>query len=205
MPPALAQPLPLRDSLPPMPEPVPCPDEMSRCLLAVAHEGDRAAFGELFRHFAPRIAGFLVRGGMSPAEAEEVAQETMATVWHKADRFDPARAGASTWIFTIARNRRIDRARVQTRALCAAQLFDAVEQEPEASGEDLALGNERAARLRSAMASLSPEQETVLRLFYYSDKPQSEIARELDIPLGTVKSRVRLAMARLRAMLEDDQ
>ena len=200
---ALAQPISLRDSLRLMHEPVPCVDEMSQCLAAVAQRGDRVAFGLLFRHFAPRVAGFLMRGGMSAAEAEELAQETMAAVWHKAGQFDPARAGAATWIFTIARNRRIDRGRSTARAQAAGELLGAGEEEREPSAEDLALAGERAGRVREALARLSPEQAAVLRLTFYAEKPQSEIARELHIPLGTVKSRVRLAMARIRALLEE--
>ena len=170
---------------------------------AVADRGDRSAFGDLFRHFAPRIAGFLMRGGLSADEAEELAQETMATVWRKAAQFDEARAGVATWIFTIARNRRIDRQRSAARAAGVAQDLFIEDEAGEASAEDQALAGEREAQVRSAMDSLSPEQETVLRLSFFAEKPHSEIARELGIPLGTVKSRVRLAMNRIRALLEE--
>lgn len=183
---------------------MPCPDEMTLCLQAVAAHADRGAFGRLFQHFGPRVAAFLVRGGASVDEAEEIMQETMATVWRKAAQFDPAKAGAATWIFTIARNRRIDRARRAARALSAAELFAAPPaEEGDASAEDMALAHEREARLRAALSRLSPEQDAVLRLSFFAEKPHSEIARELGIPLGTVKSRVRLAMARIRALLED--
>ncbi|MBU6266718.1 MAG: sigma-70 family RNA polymerase sigma factor [Sphingomonadales bacterium] len=183
--------------------PPPRPDDLSDCLRAVALRQDRAAFGRLFQHFAPRIAAFLRRGGMGAEEAEDLAQETMAAVWRKAALFDAGRAGVATWIFTIARNQRIDHFRRATRALGAAELFGAVDESPAPSAEDLGLAGEREARVRGALARLSSEQAAVLRLSFFAEKPHGEIARELGIPLGTVKSRVRLAMARLRSFLED--
>jgi len=203
MPPALAPRLAFRDSPGGMTVPPSRPDDLTACLMAVAARQDRAAFGRLFQHFAPRIAGFLQRGGMNAEEADDLAQETMATVWRKAALFDAARAGVATWIFTIARNQRIDHFRRSRRALDAAALFGAVEEPPEPSAEDLGLAGEREARVQDALDQLSPEQATVLRLSFFAEKPHGEIARELGIPLGTVKSRMRLAMARIRGLLED--
>jgi RNA polymerase sigma-70 factor, ECF subfamily len=180
-------------------------DDMTRWLNAVATRQDRAAFGALFQYFAPRIASFMQRGGLSVPEAEEIAQETMVAVWRKAALYDGTRAGVSTWVFTIARNLRIDRARKSSRALSATELFRDADMEHEASAEDAALVSEREAQVREALSSLPPEQSAVLRLSFYAEKPQSEIARELGIPLGTVKSRARLAMAKIRALLEDQQ
>lgn len=203
MPPALAHRRDFQDSPGGVTVPPLRPDDLGECLLAVASRQDRIAFGRLFQHFAPRIAGFLQRGGLSAEEADDLAQETMATVWRKAALFDPSRAGAATWIFTIARNQRIDHHRRANRALGAAALLGAAEDAPEPSAEELGLADERDARVRGALAQLSPEQATVLRLSFFAEKPHGEIARELGIPLGTVKSRVRLAMARIRGFLED--
>jgi RNA polymerase sigma-70 factor, ECF subfamily len=185
-----------------MPRPDPSADDLKRWLRAVATGQDRAAFGLLFHHFGPRIAAFMMRGGMRPDEAEEIAQETMVIVWRKAGLFDEQKAGVATWVFTIARNLRIDRARKSARAVSAAEFFTPPE-ESEASGEDLALASERETQIRAAMDTLSAEQQAVLRLSFFAEKPHAEIARELGIPLGTVKSRVRLAMAKIRALLED--
>ena len=183
----------------------PSAHEMKRRLAAVASDQDRAAFGELFRFFAPRVASFMQRGGLSPSEAEDIAQETMVAVWRKAALYDPAQAGVSTWIFTIARNLRIDRARKDRRAQDgnAALGYEPVELENSAEDETLAI--ERDASVRRALQSLSPAQAAVLKLSFFSEKPHAQIARELNIPLGTVKSRARLAMARIRAILEQEQ
>ncbi|WP_245442127.1 sigma-70 family RNA polymerase sigma factor [Mesorhizobium hawassense] len=179
-------------------------DEAGRLLVAVAAERDRAAFAALFGFYAPRLKSFMRRYGMSASAAEDVAQETMLLVWKKASYFDPSRAGASTWIFTIARNARIDRLRKEGRPAAIATAFDPSD-EPEgpASGEAAVMTAERDERVRNAISRLADEQADALRLFFFGDKTQSEIAGELGIPLGTVKSRLRLALGRLRQILDD--
>lgn len=175
-------------------------EDLCRLIDAVAAARDREAFAALFRHFGPRLKTFFMRAGMSAGLAEDLVQETMLTLWRKASYFDATRAGASTWVFTIARNLRIDHLRRQRNP---ADLPPDPETRPP-SLEDTLLGAERDLRVRRALAGLSPEQETIIRLSYYTEKSQSEIAGQLGIPLGTVKSRVRLAMNRLRALLEDE-
>ncbi|WP_394021585.1 sigma-70 family RNA polymerase sigma factor [Xanthobacter pseudotagetidis] len=171
-------------------------------ILAIARDADRSAFADLFRHFAPRLKAYLVRTGLPANAAEELAQETMLAVWRKASYFDPARAGAATWIFTIARNLRIDLLR---RERHRSTLDAGTDGEPvdETSGETMLMTAERAARVRAALSALSEEQAAIVRLSFFQEKPHSAIARELGIPLGTAKSRVRLALARLRVLLED--
>ena len=186
-----------------MSAPAPSADDMKQWLKAVAEQQDRGAFGRLFQYFAPRIASFMERsGGLSAAEAEEISQETMVTIWRKAALYDPAQAGVSTWVFTIARNLRVDLARKASRASAGVAAMRDLPVRLEASVEDMALASERDARVRRAMATLSPEQAAVLRLSFFAEKPHAEIARELSLPLGTVKSRTRLAMAKIRAILE---
>ena len=185
-----------------MSAPAPSADDMKQWLKAVAGRQDRGAFGLLFEHFAPRIASFMERSGLSAAEAEEISQETMIAVWRKAALYDPAQAGVSTWVFTIARNLRVDQARKASRANAGIAALRELPTRLEASVEDMALASERDARVRRAMATLSPEQATVLKLSFFAEKPHAEIAKELAIPLGTVKSRTRLAMAKIRAILE---
>ena len=169
---------------------------------AIARDHDRAAFQRLYRHFAPRLKTFLMRPGLSAGMAEEVVQETMLSVWRKAHYFDPERAGAATWIFTIARNLRIDALR-RTKGSAAYELDPSDEPDMPPSGETTMIETERDRKVREALTHLSEDQQAVVRLSFFSDKPHVEIARELDIPLGTVKSRVRLAMQRLRALLDE--
>ena len=179
-------------------------EEAKRLLAAVAEGRDRAAFATLFGFYAPRLKAFMMRSGMAVSTAEDIAQETMLLVWKKASYFDPARAGVSTWIFTIGRNVRIDRLRRESRPAAVVNAFDPSD-EPDSpvSGEAAVMAAERDERVRSAVALLSPEQADILRLSFFGDKPQSEIASQLRIPLGTVKSRVRLALSRLRLILDD--
>lgn len=174
---------------------------LEKLLVAVATRQDRDAFGSLFGHFGPRMKTFFRRGGMSPEMAEELVQETMLRVWRKASHYDPGRAAVSTWIFTIARNLRIDFNRRQRDPSLLPS--DPVDVPP--SIEDELLAAERDENVRLALAKLSPEQQAIIRLSYYIEKSQTEIASELGIPLGTVKSRIRLAMNRLRAVLDEDQ
>ena len=170
-------------------------------LRAVAERGDRAAFVALFNHFAPRVKGHLMRLGLPAAQADELAQETMLIVWRKAAWFDPSTAGASAWIFTIARNLRIDAAR---RERLSQADRDPLEDAPPPPPADTLLdAAQRAGRLRAAIDSLPAEQADVLRLSFFDDRPHAEIERALGIPLGTVKSRLRLAMARLRTILDE--
>lgn len=187
-----------------MTDPLPTADDMKRWLAAVAADADREAFARLFQFFAPRVASFMERAGMSSAEAEEIAQETMVTVWRKASLYDPSQAAVSTWVFTIARNLRIDQARKQARARAGVSTLAEEPADFETSAEDIALSAERDAQVRRAMATLSAEQSKVLRLSFFAEKPHSQIAQELGIPLGTVKSRARLAMAKIRAVLEQE-
>jgi RNA polymerase sigma-70 factor (ECF subfamily) len=163
---------------------------------------DRTAFAMLFARFAPRVKSYMLKLGATQAAAEELAQDTLLAVWRKAESYDPSRAGAAAWIFTIARNLRIDAARRD-------RIFRALDGEPpeEASdepGPEAALSaSDRAGRVREAMKILPREQVEVLKLSFFEDRPHGEIARDLQLPLGTVKSRLRLAMGRLKAVLGD--
>jgi len=188
------------------PEPVPPDEDMAALVRAVATRGDRQAFAVLFKHFAPRVASYLRRGGMPAASAEDLAQEAMAILWRKSASYDPARGGVATWIFTIARNLRIDRHRRDGTS--GWSFIDGEDAErpdhpdPAASPEERLAERQREARVRTALRGLSKEQVQVLQLSYFSDSPHSEIARELGIPLGTVKSRIRRALITLRRLID---
>jgi RNA polymerase sigma-70 factor (ECF subfamily) len=174
---------------------------LSAYIVRIAERGDRDAFSGLFNHFAPRVKSYLMRLGAGAEAAEELAQETMLTVWRRAASFDPSRAAASTWIFTIARNLRIDLSRRDGRA---TPTEDPSTFNPGPAAPDEALSAcQDEVRIAAAMAVLPKEQAQVITLAFFADKPHSEIAEDLDLPLGTVKSRLRLAMARLRSALGD--
>jgi RNA polymerase sigma-70 factor (ECF subfamily) len=173
--------------------------EFAASIVAIAERGDRAAFSALFTHFAPRVKSYLLRLGASDASAEELAQETLLIVWRRAAAFDPGRAAPSTWIFTIARNLRFDALRREKRPTMTDDPSDAAT-DPAAPDTMLAALQDEA-RVGRAIAKLPADQARVVRLAFFSDKPHSEIAVELGLPLGTVKSRLRLAMGRLRASL----
>jgi RNA polymerase sigma-70 factor (ECF subfamily) len=171
---------------------------------AIAQQQDRTAFASLFEFYAPRIKTMLTRLGAAADTAEDVAQETLLIVWRKAAYFDPARASASAWIYTIARNLRIDRLRGDTRAKLYAP-YEMVEPEAPAGPDSALNATERDARVHAALKQLSAEQVRVLQLSFFEGRAHGDIAALLNLPLGTVKSRVRLAMTRLRQLLGDLQ
>jgi RNA polymerase sigma-70 factor (ECF subfamily) len=177
------------------------PAALSAAILAIAQRQDREAFALLFTHFAPRVKTYLLRLGALPEMAEELAQESLLTVWRRAGAYNPTMAAASTWIFTIARNLRIDLARRAARATRVQDPFE--EAAPEAAPDEALVALQDEARIRRAMAALPADQARVITLAFFADKPHSEIALDLGLPLGTVKSRLRLAMARLRTLLDD--
>ena len=168
---------------------------------AVAQRRDQEAFTALVEHFAPRVKTFRVRSGATASQAEELAQETLLMVWRKARLFNAARAGATAWIFTIARNLRIDGLRRDGRETNAIFNMDEPGEDSE-QPDEVYICAERDERVRSAIALLSEDQQRVVQLSFVEDKAHPEIARELNIPLGTVKSRIRLAMKRMREVLD---
>jgi len=172
-------------------------------LVAVATRQDRDAFAELFAYYAPRVKSYLLRLGADSALAEEIAQDVMVTIWRKAGLFDRAQASVSTWIFRIARNRRIDLFRRSKRPELDPEeemVLPSGVEAPDARVEAM----ETEARVRAAMKDLPEEQVLLLKLAFYEGLSHSEIAAKLGAPLGTVKSRIRLAFAKMKARLGDD-
>lgn len=170
-------------------------DEWTLCLINVRDNQDQAAFVRLFNHFAPRVKSYLMKSGGSEAQAEEATQEALATVWQKASMFNPAQASASTWIFTIARNKNIDAIRKQKRP------------EPEdiswmgGEEDDASVALETAQEesgLRKAVAKLPDAQRDLIERAFFCEMSHSEIAIETGIALGTIKSRIRLGLDRIR-------
>ena len=180
------------------------PDDNNQAALiaAVAQRGDRTAFATLFGYFAPRVKTYLQRRGCDASQAEELVQDVMLTVWRKAAQYDPLRATAAAWIFAIARNRWIDVLRRSRLSLPPPDPSD--QPTPAPLADALLVAEDRSQRLRAALHDLRPEQMESLRLAFFEDRSHSEIEQLLGIPLGTVKSRLRLAMSRLRAALGED-
>ena len=174
--------------------------EWAEAMLRIRDDADRAAFARLFRHFAPRVKAFLMKSGATEALAEECTQDVMATLWQKAHLFDPERASVATWVFTIARNRRIDMIR-RTRRPEPEDLPWGPEHEPD-QAEVLALREDNA-RLGRALDQLPQKQRDLIERAFFGERSHSEIAAETGLPLGTIKSRIRLALDRLRHELSD--
>jgi RNA polymerase sigma-70 factor (ECF subfamily) len=164
-------------------------------MLRVRDSRDKQAFAALFSHFAPRIKGYLIKVGSDATTAEECAQDVMTTLWRKADQFDPTRASVATWVFTIARNRRIDMARRDRRPE-PEDLTWGPEPEPEQS--QVIEVQQESARLVEAIATLPANQRKLIEQAYFGELTQAEIAEITGLPLGTIKSRIRLALDRLR-------
>ncbi len=189
--------------MPPGKRETPEPPHWEVLIRAIAADQDRDAFARLFSYFAPRVKAFMQRSGVAADAAEELAQETMINVWRKAGLFDARTAGAAAWIFTIARNLRIDSYRRNQRGIDAiATEFELELEADDAMPLDAALiAKQDQTRIRAALEQLSPEQLRVVELSFFEQKAHADIATALGIPLGTVKSRLRLAMNRLRDLL----
>lgn len=173
--------------------------EWAGLMVAVRDRQDKAAFAALFRHFAPRVKAFLMKSGTEAALAEDCAQDVLATVWQKAHLFDPSRASVATWVFTIARNRRIDLARRDRRPEPEALDWGGDGEEPDQA--DIYEAAQETARLKAALDTLPEAQRTLVARAFYGDLSHSELAQETGLPLGTIKSRIRLALERLRSKM----
>jgi RNA polymerase sigma-70 factor (ECF subfamily) len=178
--------------------------EPAALLQRIAGARDEAAFHAVFALFGPRVKAMLMRQGCEVQLAEDIAQETLLTVWRKAALYKAGKGSVATWVFTIARNLRIDRLRRET----VFQALDdgRVEEVSEEARPDDALASEQVqARVRGLLAGLPPEQVEVVTLAYIDGLSHSEIAGKLGLPMGTVKSRMRLAYQKLRTAFEDLQ
>ncbi|MGI3170238.1 sigma-70 family RNA polymerase sigma factor [Pseudooceanicola sp. C21-150M6] len=160
---------------------------------------DRAAFARLFAHFAPRVKGFLIKSGAEPSVAEDCAQDVMVSVWRKAHQFDASRASVATWIFTIARNRRIDLLRRDRRPEPEDLGWGPEPDLPQEAELELQQESEQ---LGKALAALPAKQRELIEKAYFGDLSHREIADMTGLPLGTIKSRIRLALEKLRHAMD---
>jgi RNA polymerase sigma-70 factor (ECF subfamily) len=182
-------------------DPTATADSLAHCIGRIAAARDEAAFEVLFRHFAPRLKSYFMRLGADLPMAEEITQETLVSVWKNAAQFDLSKAAASTWIFTIARNLSIDRFR-QARRPAFDPSDPALVPDDEQPPDLLLERAETDQRVRQIMNSLSPNEKSVLMLSFYENHSHGEIAKQLGLPVGTVKSRIRLAFAKIRSTLD---
>ncbi len=175
---------------------------MAHLLQRVAEARDSQAFAELYQSFAPRVKAYMIRQGADLTTAEELAQETLMTVWRKAGLYSDTKGSATTWIFTIARNLRIDRLRreVPWQALPEGRDEEAADDQ---APDEAVSERQRRQRVREVLSSLPPDQHHVVMLSYIEGLSHSEIAERLELPLGTVKSRMRLAYQKIRESVED--
>lgn len=177
-------------------------EETDEALLARVAGGDRDAFARLFAAYAGKVKGYLLRLGAPGAVAEDLAQDAMVAIWRRAASFDAAKAKASTWIFVIARNAWIDKLRREKTELAYRAVTIVNEASEDEAPDDASVRGQTEEQVAAAMATLSEEQRQVVRLSFFEDQPHSEIAERLSLPLGTVKSRLRLALIKLRAHWE---
>jgi len=175
-------------------------------LVAIGRNRDETAFADVYSYYAGRVKSFLIGKGMNEEIAEELTQEIMLTVWRRAESYDPSKAAASTWLFTIARNRRIDYLRGNSRIEVELddEMLDveATENDPQAKFVSDA---QAASQLQRALEKLPPEQRQVMHLSYFRGQSHGAIAKWLDLPIGTVKSRIRLAMQSVRSSLNAEE
>jgi len=173
-------------------------------MLAVRDRRDRAAFAALFDYFAPRLKGFFMRSGTTGARAEDIVQDVMLTVWRKSDQFDPTKAQVSTWVYQIAKNRQIDILRKEARPLPEALKNDAAQvTDSDQSADQILAVEQEALQLKKAIAKLGDEQREMIEKAYLGELTHQDIKDQTGLPLGTIKSRIRLGLERLRHELKD--
>jgi RNA polymerase sigma-70 factor (ECF subfamily) len=175
--------------------------ELTNLIKRVAESNDRSAFTDLFKLVGPRIKGYLMKLGSSDIVAEDLLQEVMLTVWRRAETFDRGKAAVSTWLFTIARNKRIDMLRKEIRPQLDP-LDPMLSPNQDESADEVYSSKQESMKISEAIERLPLEQAILIKKTYYEDKSHSIIAKELSMPLGTVKSRIRLASTRLKKILE---
>ena len=176
-------------------------DDLTLCIELIGKNQDKLAFNSIFRYFAPRLKSFLVKAGSTDSQAEEVIQEVMIAVWTKSSTYDSNKSSVSTWIYTIARNKRIDKIRKEKRHYLS-ESDEGLEIPIDSTQENEIFSAQVSNSLKKYMLNLPEEQSKLLKLSYFYNKTHADISEELKIPLGTVKSRIRLALTKMRHLVE---
>jgi RNA polymerase sigma-70 factor (ECF subfamily) len=175
--------------------------DLSKCIEAVAASQDRASFTILFNYFVPRLKKYFCRRGVASDVADDLAQETMLKLWSKANRFDGAKGTPSPWVFAIARNLRITE--VRKLLLVRTEIDISVLEDPAQKPDEAFVRSETEARLHQGLRGLPKAQAKLLHASFFDEKSHLEIAQELAMPLGTVKSHLRRTLIRLRTTLPE--
>ena len=173
----------------------------SSCMEDIANNQDKSSFSSIFKHFAPRLKSYFVKAGATENQAEEVIQEVMLAVWTKAASYDKNKSSVTTWIYTIARNKRIDKIRKEKRHYLL-ESDDGLEIPVPSTQEGEIMSWQISNKIKAFLDILPKEQSKLLKLSYFHEKTHSDIAKELKLPLGTVKSRIRLALSKMRNLSE---
>jgi RNA polymerase sigma-70 factor (ECF subfamily) len=176
-------------------------NDFALCIDLIGKNQDKLAFNNIFRYFAPRLKSFLVKAGSTDSQAEEVIQEVMIAVWTKSSTYDSNKSSVSTWIYTIARNKRIDKIRKEKRHYLS-ESDEGLEIPVDSTQEKEIFASQVSNSLKKYMSNLPEEQSKLLKLSYFYNKTHADISEELKIPLGTVKSRIRLALTKMRHLVE---
>ena len=176
-------------------------DELSLCIKLIGKNQDKLAFSNIFKYFAPRLKSFLIKAGSTDSQAEEVIQEVMIAVWTKSATYDCSKSSVSTWIYTIARNKRIDKIRKEKKHYLS-ESDEGLEIPVDSTQEKEIFSAQISSCLKKYMSNLPAEQSKLLKLSYFYNKTHADISEELKIPLGTVKSRIRLALTKMRHLVE---
>ena len=175
--------------------------DLALCIELIGKSQDKLAFNNIFRYFAPRLKSFLIKVGSTDTQAEEVIQEVMIAVWTKSSTYDSSKSSVSTWIYTIARNKRIDKIRKEKRHYLS-ESDEGLEIPVDSTQEKEIFSTQVSNSLKKYMSNLPEEQSKLLKLSYFYNKTHADISTELKIPLGTVKSRIRLALTKMRHLVE---
>ena len=176
-------------------------NELSSSIELIGKNQDKSAFSNIFRYFAPRLKSFLVKAGSTDMQAEEVIQEVMIAIWTKSSTYDSSKSSVSTWVYTIARNKRIDKIRKEKRHYLS-ESDEGLEIPVDSTQEREIFSAQISNSLKKYMSNLPEEQSRLLKLSYFYNKTHADISEELKIPLGTVKSRIRLALTKMRHLVE---
>ena len=176
-------------------------EDLTLCVELIGKNQDKLAFNSIFRYFAPRLKSFLVKAGSTDSQAEEVIQEVMIAVWTKSSTYDSSKSSVSTWIYTIARNKRIDKIRKEKRHYLS-ESDEGLEIPVDSTQEKEIFSAQVSSSLKKYLSNLPEEQSKLLKLSYFYNKTHADISTELKIPLGTVKSRIRLALTKMRHLVE---
>ncbi len=176
-------------------------EDLTLCVELIGKNQDKLAFNSIFRYFAPRLKSFLIKAGSTDSQAEEVIQEVMIAVWTKSSTYDSSKSSVSTWIYTIARNKRIDKIRKEKRHYLS-ESDEGLEIPVDSTQEKEIFSTQVSNSLKKYMSNLPEEQSKLLKLSYFYNKTHADISTELKIPLGTVKSRIRLALTKMRHLVE---